>query len=179
MATHSTSRIFVSSSYMGLVLPVFRPVPHSHSLPPRQTTQHTPLTSPSMLRTRQPGWLPSSLTRSAATGKHTCTFYGVSQTSVHGAGLSKVGPATHPAAKAKVGPVPSYTCGRTWRASNLRRAKTPPMYVVSLLCFLFSFTHSGYYFSSSSFFLSSLYFFNSFFISFSFSSSFSSKMESR
>ena len=74
MATHSTSRIFVSSSYMGLVLPVFRPVPHSHSLPPRQTTQHTPLTSPSMLRTRQPGWLPSSLTRSAATGKKTCTF---------------------------------------------------------------------------------------------------------
>ena len=29
---------------------------------------------PSMLRTRQPGWLPSSLTRSAATGKMTCTF---------------------------------------------------------------------------------------------------------
>ena len=87
--------------------------PHSHSSPTRQTTQHTPLTSPSMLRTRQPGWLPSSLTRSAATGKKTCTFCGVSQTSVHGAGLSKAGPATHPAAKAKVGPVPSYTCGRT------------------------------------------------------------------
>ena len=101
------------------------------------------------------GWS-SSLTRSAASGKHTCTFCGVSQTSVHGAGLSKVGPATHPAAKAKVGPVPSYTCGRTWRASNLRRANTLPMYVASLLCFL----------PPSS---SSLYFFNSF----------SSKMESR